>query len=43
MQIGPSEVRNRASTVFKLGTEYQPNAYPEIRVYYFQGGEGKYS
>ena len=33
----------QASTVFKLGTEYQPNAYPEICVYHFQGGEGRYT
>lgn len=33
----------QASTVFKLGTEYQSNAYPEMRIYHFQGGEGKYT
>lgn len=33
----------QASTVFKLGTEYQSNAYPEMRIYHFQGGDGKYT
>ena len=33
----------QASTVVKLGSEYQANVYPEIRIYHFQGGEGKYS
>lgn len=33
----------QASTVFKLGTNYQANVYPEICVYHFQGGEGKYT
>ena len=33
----------QASTVFKLGTNYQTNAYPETCVYHFQGGEGKYT
>lgn len=33
----------QASTVFKLGTQYQPNAYPEVRIYHFQGGHGKYT
>lgn len=30
-------------SVFKLGAEYQPNAYPEVRIYHFQGGYGKYT
>ena len=33
----------QASTVFKLGTEYQANIYPNIRMYHFNGGEGKYT
>ncbi|MBT6502004.1 MAG: SAVED domain-containing protein [Deltaproteobacteria bacterium] len=33
----------QASTVVKLGSEYQSNIYPEIRIYHFQGAEGKYS
>ena len=36
-------VAAQASTVFRLGTEYQANVYPEIRIYHFQGGEGKYT
>ncbi len=36
-------VATQASTVFKLGTEYQANVYPDIRIYHFQGDEGKYS
>ena len=36
-------VAAQASTVFKLGTEYQANIYPEIRIYHFNGGEGKYT
>ncbi len=33
----------QASTVFKLGTEYQPNAYPTIQIYHFDSVEGKYT
>lgn len=36
-------VAAQASTVFKLGTEYQANIYPDIRMYHFNGGEGKYT
>jgi len=33
----------QASTVFKLGTEYQPNAYPAAQIYHFDAGKGEYT
>ncbi|MCK9293527.1 MAG: SAVED domain-containing protein [Desulfobulbaceae bacterium] len=36
-------VAAQSSTVFKLGTEFQANVYPDIRIYHFNGGEGKYT
>lgn len=36
-------VAAQASTVFKLGTEFQANVYPDIHIYHFNGGEGKYT
>ncbi len=33
----------QASTVFRLGSAYQANAYPEILIYQFDGAEGKYT
>ena len=36
-------VAAQASTVFKLGTEYQPNAYPTIQIYHFDAEQGKYT